>query len=62
MATVKQLIALLKQFNPKDRVLLSSDEEGNSFGNLSLEYGYDDDNKALILYPEDSELDIADLF
>jgi len=38
-------------------VKLSSDEEGNSFGNIDTEFsfGYDSDTNNLIIYPVDNE-------
>ena len=36
---VKQLIAILKKLNPEAIIDIASDEEGNSFGDISRDIG-----------------------
>jgi hypothetical protein len=47
--TAKELIKLLEA-NPEAEVILSSDEEGNSFGTLNAK-GIAVEEKRIILYP-----------
>ena len=56
--TVAQLIKELKK-QPQDfRVFISSDPEGNSFGNLQADYmvGGSNEDKVVILYPDGTHL------
>jgi len=55
--TVKQLIDLLKGLDPKAQIDLASDEEGNSFGDISDSFGEGlrlDGTNSYTLYPENS--------
>ena len=63
--TVKDLIGLLAKFNPQDRLLVSSDEEGNSLHPMFdivptdiAEEGEDEDMR-LVIYPLNSSRDIT---
>lgn len=57
---VRELITVLKQLNSPDSVIdMASDEEGNSFGDVSeaLSEGFlKDGRKVFSLYPENMEL------
>lgn len=51
--TVKELKKLLNNLSDDTKIYLSSDEEGNQYGAISMKFGtavYEKD-KALILYP-----------
>jgi len=48
----------LAKENPKSPdVLLSTDEEGNAFGDIDaqMSFGYDKDSNSLIIYPMNTE-------
>jgi len=49
---VKQLISILSNKDPMMAVLLSSDEEGNNYGNLDSVALSDGDIRALVLFPD----------
>ena len=55
--TVEQLIKQLKEFNPDDKVLFSSDEEGNNLhatlelGLTDVDTGKEKDETFLVFYP-----------
>ena len=56
---VKDLIKLLKELNPEHEIDMASDEEGNSFGDISdsLAEGKKKDGTPIYsLYPENQEL------
>jgi hypothetical protein len=61
--TVKGLIAELKKQPQGWPVYLSTDPEGNSFGNLNKNYliGGSNEDKVIVLYPIDSSLMDEDL-
>lgn len=56
---VKQLIGILLQLEPDAVIDISSDEEGNSFGDISEEIcegKLNDGRKAYSLYPENQQM------
>jgi len=59
--TVSQLIEGLEQIlkDEGDReIVIASDEEGNSFGTIGVtSFGFDEDDKCLIIYPETQFID-----
>jgi len=55
---VKQLIAILKKLNPEAIIDIASDEEGNSFGDISRDIGDGflvTGERAYSLYPKNSQ-------
>lgn len=59
--TVNKLIELLQEFDPEAEVFLSSDDEGNSYRKLDMEFGFSPYYKSGYEYepvePEDLEED-----
>ena len=57
--TVKKLIKLLKTLNPNAEIDMASDEEGNSYGDISDVLGEGkriNGKNSYTLYPENSEM------
>ena len=50
----------LAELNPlSPEVLISSDEEGNSYGKIDIQasFGYDENSNTLVIYPVNSQSD-----
>lgn len=60
---IKDLINILKDFNPELDVFISVDSEGNGYGTIdeSMSFSALENNKAIVIYPFGEGIDHDDL-